>query len=168
MATWDTIYRYVVISTDTHAGADIGDYKQYLPKGLHDDFDAWASTYISLFDDLIIARPVGTGTATCPLPTWIPTAWPPRCCCPIQSHHSSRLPPNITISLPRTRDQLKALGRSASAQPLADRLLFAGLGAPPRADPGLPQRHRSGSRRDSLGCGARLLRRGTGSVGLAG
>ena len=55
MATWDTIDRYVVISTDTHAGADIGDYKQYLPKGLHDDFDAWARSYISPFDDLIIA-----------------------------------------------------------------------------------------------------------------
>ena len=41
-ATWDTIDRYVVISTDTHAGADIGDYKPYLPAALHDEFDAWA------------------------------------------------------------------------------------------------------------------------------
>ena len=37
-ATWDTIDRYVVISTDTHAGADLHDYRQYLPKRLHDDF----------------------------------------------------------------------------------------------------------------------------------
>ena len=29
--TWDTIDRYVVISTDTHAGADLLDYRQYLP-----------------------------------------------------------------------------------------------------------------------------------------
>ena len=32
-ATWDTIDRYVVISTDTHAGADLYDYKPYLPVG---------------------------------------------------------------------------------------------------------------------------------------
>ncbi|MGZ8746185.1 MAG: amidohydrolase family protein, partial [Mycobacterium sp.] len=54
-ATWDTIDRYVVISTDTHAGADLYDYKKYLPARLHDDFDAWAKTYVSPFDDLIIA-----------------------------------------------------------------------------------------------------------------
>ena len=54
-ATWDTIDRYVVISTDTHAGADLYDYKQYLPTRLHDDFDAWAKTYVSPFDDLIVA-----------------------------------------------------------------------------------------------------------------
>jgi len=44
-ATWDTIDRYVVISTDTHAGADLYDYKPYLPAQLHDDFDAWAKAY---------------------------------------------------------------------------------------------------------------------------
>ena len=54
-AIWDTIDRYVVISTDTHAGADLYDYKQYLPTRLHDDFDAWAKTYVSPFDDLIVA-----------------------------------------------------------------------------------------------------------------
>ena len=53
--TWDTIDRYVVISTDTHAGADLLDYRQYLPAHLHDDFDKWAKTYVSPFDDLIIA-----------------------------------------------------------------------------------------------------------------
>ncbi|EUA23526.1 amidohydrolase domain protein [Mycobacterium xenopi 4042] len=54
-ATWDTIDRYVVISTDTHAGADLYGYKQYLPARLHDEFDAWAKTYVSPFDDLVIA-----------------------------------------------------------------------------------------------------------------
>ena len=56
--TWDTIDRYVVISTETHAGADIDDYKPYLPAGLHDDFDEWAKTYVSPFDDLIVAARV--------------------------------------------------------------------------------------------------------------
>jgi hypothetical protein len=51
----DRIDRYVVISTDTHAGADLYDYKPYLPTRLHDDFDAWAKTYESPFDDLIVA-----------------------------------------------------------------------------------------------------------------
>ena len=53
--TWDTIDRYVVISTDTHAGADLLDYKPYLPTRLHDDFEDWSKTYESPFDDLIIA-----------------------------------------------------------------------------------------------------------------
>jgi hypothetical protein len=53
--TWDTLDRYIVISTDTHAGADLYGYKPYLPARLHDDFDAWAKAYASPFDDLIVA-----------------------------------------------------------------------------------------------------------------
>ena len=60
------IDRYVVISTDTHAGADLYDYKEYLPARLHDDFDAWAKTYISPFDDLIIASGHVFGNAAGP------------------------------------------------------------------------------------------------------
>jgi hypothetical protein len=54
-ATWDAIDRYVVISADTHAGADLYDYKPYLPACLHDEFDAWAKTYVSPFDEQTIA-----------------------------------------------------------------------------------------------------------------
>ncbi len=113
MATWDTIDRYVVISTDTHAGADINDYRPYLPAGLHDEFDAWAKTYVSPFDDLIIATASRNWTAIFGLPTWTPTGWPPRCCCPTpfrrfsdhaQHHHQPAAHPR------RVR---KALGRSA-------------------------------------------------------
>ena len=53
--TWDTLDRYIVISTDTHAGADLYGYKPYLPSRLHDEFDAWAKAYASPFDDLIVA-----------------------------------------------------------------------------------------------------------------
>jgi len=53
--TWDTIDRYVVISSDCHAGADLRDYKSYLPARWHDEFDAWADSYGSPFDDLIHA-----------------------------------------------------------------------------------------------------------------
>jgi predicted TIM-barrel fold metal-dependent hydrolase len=37
--------RYVLISSDSHAGADLLDYKPYLVGALHDQFDAWAADY---------------------------------------------------------------------------------------------------------------------------
>ncbi|MGI8491754.1 MAG: amidohydrolase family protein [Acidimicrobiales bacterium] len=52
-ATWDTIDRYVVISSDTHAGADLRQYKDYLDPKWHEDFDAWADSYESPYDDLV-------------------------------------------------------------------------------------------------------------------
>jgi predicted TIM-barrel fold metal-dependent hydrolase len=42
---WDTIDRYVVISSDAHAGADLWAYKDYLPNRWHDEFDAWALSH---------------------------------------------------------------------------------------------------------------------------
>lgn len=53
--TWDTIDRYVVISSDTHAGAQIQEYKQYLEPRWHDEFDVWAKGYSSPYDDLVDA-----------------------------------------------------------------------------------------------------------------
>jgi predicted TIM-barrel fold metal-dependent hydrolase len=53
--SWDTIDRYVVISSDCHAGADLRDYRPYLASRWHDDFDVWADSYKSPFDDLIHA-----------------------------------------------------------------------------------------------------------------
>jgi len=44
--------RYVVISADGHAGADLLDYRPYLESRYHDDFDAWAPTYVNPFADL--------------------------------------------------------------------------------------------------------------------
>src|SRR5262245_9075377 len=37
--------RYVLISSDAHAGADLLDYKPYLEREFHDEFDAWAASY---------------------------------------------------------------------------------------------------------------------------
>jgi predicted TIM-barrel fold metal-dependent hydrolase len=37
--------RHIVISTDGHCGADLWDYKPYLEKRFHADFDAWANAY---------------------------------------------------------------------------------------------------------------------------
>ncbi|MCU1456384.1 MAG: amidohydrolase [Actinomycetia bacterium] len=53
--TWDNIDRYVVISADTHGGADLREYKQYLPSRWHDEFDAWADAYVSPWDDFVHA-----------------------------------------------------------------------------------------------------------------
>lgn len=51
--SWDTIDRYVVISSDSHAGADLRDYRPYLDARFRDEFDAWADSYESPYDDLI-------------------------------------------------------------------------------------------------------------------
>lgn len=104
-AKWDEIDRYVVISADTHAGADLYDYKPYLPESLHEDFDAWAKTYESPFDDLIVATAKRNWdsefrvsemdadgvSAELLFPNTVPPFFPTS--------------PNITISLPRTKDE---------------------------------------------------------------
>jgi predicted TIM-barrel fold metal-dependent hydrolase len=47
--------RYTIISADGHAGADLLDYKPYLATRFHDDFDAWAASYVNPFADLLAA-----------------------------------------------------------------------------------------------------------------
>jgi predicted TIM-barrel fold metal-dependent hydrolase len=37
--------RYVVVSSDMHAGADLLAYKSYLPTRWHEEFDAWAASF---------------------------------------------------------------------------------------------------------------------------
>ena len=44
--------RYIVISADGHAGADVAGYKPYLERRWHDDFDRWAATFVNPFADL--------------------------------------------------------------------------------------------------------------------
>ena len=43
--------RYVLISSDAHAGADLLDYRPYLSSELHDEFDAWASVFHDPWSD---------------------------------------------------------------------------------------------------------------------
>jgi predicted TIM-barrel fold metal-dependent hydrolase len=45
--------RYTLISSDGHAGADLLDYRPYLPSALHGEFDAWAAAYVNPFADLL-------------------------------------------------------------------------------------------------------------------
>ncbi|GAA1850731.1 amidohydrolase family protein [Pseudonocardia ailaonensis] len=54
MADQDTAAdRIVVISADTHGGAELREYKEYLPARWHEEFDAWAEGYESPWDDLV-------------------------------------------------------------------------------------------------------------------
>jgi predicted TIM-barrel fold metal-dependent hydrolase len=106
-AKWDQGERHVVISADTHAGADLLDYKPYLPQRFHDDFDAWATAYQSPFDDLIIATAKRNWDSEFRLaemdadgvsgeilfPNTVPPFFPTS--------------PNITISLPRTKEEFE-------------------------------------------------------------
>jgi predicted TIM-barrel fold metal-dependent hydrolase len=44
--------RYAVISADMHAGADIVTYKSYLPGKWHEEFDAWALSYVDPWHEM--------------------------------------------------------------------------------------------------------------------
>lgn len=46
-------HRYTVISADAHAGGDIPEYRDYLASSWHDEFDAWADSYVNPFADLV-------------------------------------------------------------------------------------------------------------------
>ena len=37
--------RHMIVSADCHAGASLWDYKPYLERRWHDEFDAWAASY---------------------------------------------------------------------------------------------------------------------------
>ena len=41
-----------MVLPDGHAGADLYDYKPYLASRWHDEFDAWAPTYVNPYADL--------------------------------------------------------------------------------------------------------------------
>jgi predicted TIM-barrel fold metal-dependent hydrolase len=44
--------RYMIVSSDCHAGADVQGYKPYLERRWHDEFDAWAATFVDKWLDL--------------------------------------------------------------------------------------------------------------------
>ena len=44
--------RYVVISSDGHAGAQMHEYREYLESRYLDEFDEWAKSYVNPWDDL--------------------------------------------------------------------------------------------------------------------
>jgi len=44
--------RYIVVSSDGHAGAQMEDYRDYLESRWLDEFDEWAKSYVNPFTDL--------------------------------------------------------------------------------------------------------------------
>jgi predicted TIM-barrel fold metal-dependent hydrolase len=46
------VERYIVISADCHAGAELRDYKAFLESRFHEAFDDWADHYVSPWADL--------------------------------------------------------------------------------------------------------------------
>ena len=47
MQRWDTIDRYMVLSSDAHAGASMAGYKPYLPTRWHEEFDVWLAGVVN-------------------------------------------------------------------------------------------------------------------------
>jgi predicted TIM-barrel fold metal-dependent hydrolase len=52
MTTWDALDRYLVLSSDAHAGAPMAGYKRYLDRYLHDEFDAWLAAVVNPWVDI--------------------------------------------------------------------------------------------------------------------
>ena len=44
--------RCVVVSADSHAGASLQAYRQYLERDWYDDFDIWAASYVDAWAEL--------------------------------------------------------------------------------------------------------------------
>jgi predicted TIM-barrel fold metal-dependent hydrolase len=52
MSQWNEIDRYMILSSDAHAGAPMAAYKDYLEPSWHDDFDAWLSAVVNPWVDV--------------------------------------------------------------------------------------------------------------------
>ena len=46
VAAWDEIDRYLIVSSDAHCGGSLDEYREYLPKSFHDEFEAWRATFV--------------------------------------------------------------------------------------------------------------------------
>src|SRR5688500_4641961 len=53
MQRWDELDRYLIITSDAHAGATMVDYKPYLDRRWHDEFDAWVAGITNPWADLV-------------------------------------------------------------------------------------------------------------------
>lgn len=49
---WDQASRYMILSSDSHAGALTATYRDYLDPGWHEEFDAWHAALVNPFIDL--------------------------------------------------------------------------------------------------------------------
>ncbi len=51
MVSWDAIDRYLILSSDAHAGNSIRGYRDYLDPRWHEEFDAWAAAVVNPWHD---------------------------------------------------------------------------------------------------------------------
>ena len=56
MTDWKTIDRYMILSSDAHAGALAAEYRNYLPSQWHAEFDAWLAAIVNPWVDTNDAR----------------------------------------------------------------------------------------------------------------
>jgi predicted TIM-barrel fold metal-dependent hydrolase len=56
MADWKSIDRYMILSSDAHAGALSVDYRDYLPSQWHTEFDSWLAAVVNPWVDTNDAR----------------------------------------------------------------------------------------------------------------
>jgi predicted TIM-barrel fold metal-dependent hydrolase len=52
MTSWETLDRYLILSSDAHAGAPMAAYKAYLEPVWHEEFDAWLSGVVNPWVDV--------------------------------------------------------------------------------------------------------------------
>src|SRR3954471_16963281 len=52
MARWNELDRYLIITSDAHAGAAMADYKPYLEAQWHDEFDTWIAGVVMPWVDV--------------------------------------------------------------------------------------------------------------------
>ena len=153
--------RYTVISADCHGGGAIADYRPYLPRRVHDAFDALAGRRSTTPTTTSRATtPAATGTATAAWPSSRPTASSPRSSSRTRSRRSSRRP--SLVHQPPAADAgdlaLRWEGLRAHNRWLADFCAAApGPAGRHRADP--PARRRRRRRRGALGGRRRADRR---------
>ena len=149
--------RYIVISSDGHAGGNHAQYREYLDPAWRDEFDAWRGGYKNPFRDLqddgrtrnwdterrnadLDAEGVAAEVL---FPNTVPAVLPDR-----RRHRPG----------PDARGVPPSPRRPAGPQPLAGRLRRRGARAPRRPGPGRPQRRRRGREGRLLGQGAGPLR----------
>lgn len=51
MASWEHLDRYLILSSDAHAGNSITGYRDYLDPRWHEEFDAWAAAVVNPWHD---------------------------------------------------------------------------------------------------------------------
>src|ERR1700722_4612842 len=56
MKQWNEIDRYMILSSDAHAGAPTAAYKPYLENSWHDNFDSWLAGVVNPWVDINDSR----------------------------------------------------------------------------------------------------------------